>query len=825
MHSAYTSSNIISSNTSNDSLPQQQQPRPAKKQALAYRHSQSWSTASSDFKSVSSPPAQHPPLPTRTPPLLSAHFVGFNQQPRQQQQQQPSLQHQPSFTSASAMYSQQPPPTQEEQQAYQSRPNIQRTPSQNATLTLGSFAPLPVASPGAASSLSGRTAYHTPLTSPAYALDRTGYPPPIEPGLAAPITLAPPAAYAGTGVQPSFGSMMGIQTQQQSYESSSNSSGYYPPTTDAAMYSQQPTSGGYGMGMGASPLSATTVGGTALSRNPSTAYAGSSLLNSPPPGMLSNSGASPPPTGFSSSTMMHDPSSSLHSRTGSQQALQHLQHQQQQQQQQQQQHQRQNSANILAAQQQLQNGGRTTPGLGGKGGLLGPSNSGNRLNKHLIPSKNSGIFMAVILMEAVAVTTMVVIVFALIEARIKIKVQYLKTVPVYLSIFVLGMVFEFIVALDAVRLKNTIQVVGVAIFNVALTVTAALEITQVRDALQRQDLDFGGIPCDGNRQKLCSAVDTLYYPSVQRYLIVVPILTGLAQIPITVMAYYLFKDFGWAIYRKIGADLRIRNMFMWYQVFVVWLKFDFFFGGAFTIAYLIIVANKDDWEYPLTIAAVPAAFFFLLLAAFAVRREVKFLMWICIGGFVAGIVYFLYKLASIFVSSTADEYTTVRLTLPFFSIFATVSLMFTTINACICLYNFGKGLREAHDSFGTFGGLWNNSRKRRGGGLRDSLGNRLDRSNSSANQLNRFGAGAGAAGADGVVGGGFSEGGMGERKMSLNTSLDSSTGMKRVMMGGNGLGGGGPGGAVGVIGEDDGMFEMTPGTGTMPPRRPRISID
>ncbi|KAE8216855.1 hypothetical protein CF327_g40 [Tilletia walkeri] len=797
MNSGYNSNNTES----------QLSTRPPKKQpALSYRHSQSWSTASSDvlrsYTPVQSPPAQpHPPLPTRTPPLSSAKFTGFYQQ----------------SPSPAAMYSQ-----QQQQQAYPTRPDApQRTPSQNATLTLGSFAPLPVPSPSpgpsdlggrSASSASGRSAYYTPLTTPGYDAMGAGASENSSSrmGLAAPIALAPQATYpsssggggdpyAGNGAQPSFGSMM-HHPHQQGYEGSQGA--YYPDSQ--GMYGQHPSAS-----MGIPPAAAGGAASTSLSRNPSTAYAGSSLLNSPPPtGLLPNSNSSPPPAGFSSSTMMHDPNTSLHSRTGSQHALQ-----------------QQSSPAQLAQQQQMASGGRTTPGLGGKGGLLGPSNSTRVVNKHLIPSKNSGIFMAVILVEAIAVTTMVVIVFALIEARIKIKVQYLKTVPVYLAIFVLGMVFEFIVALDAVRLKNTIQVVGVAIFNVALTVTAALEITQVRDALERQDLDFGGIPCKSNPTGLCSAVDELY-PIVQRFLIVVPILTGLAQIPLVILSYYLFKDFGWAIYRKIGADLRIRNMFMWYQVFVVWLKFDFFFGGAFTIAYLIIVANKDDWEYPLTIAAVPAAFLILLLAAFAVRREVHFLMWVCIGGFIAGIVYFLYKLASIFVPRTANEYTTVRLTLPFFSIFATVSLMFTLINACICLYNFGKGLREAHDSFGSFGGLWNNSRTRRGGGLRDSLGNRIGRSPSAANQLSRFNA---------AGGGGYSEGKMGEGKSSLNTSMDSSTGMKRVMMGGgsssgvigNGVGGMGMGmGNGGVIGEEDpGMFEMTGNGGTVPPRRPRISID
>lgn len=141
--------------------------------------------------------------------------------------------------------------------------------------------------------------------------------------------------------------------------------------------------------------------------------------------------------------------------------------------------------------------------------------------------------------EAIVVITMVAIVFGLIQVSESFlrrrrassetpsffsqtrvddrNNQDLKTVPVYLSIFVLGVIFEFGIALDAARLKNTIQVsptvrivpsrsipshapslfqcIGVAVFNVALIITAALEISQVRDALTIQDQDFGGIPC------------------------------------------------------------------------------------------------------------------------------------------------------------------------------------------------------------------------------------------------------------------------------------------------------------------------------------------
>lgn len=138
-----------------------------------------------------------------------------------------------------------------------------------------------------------------------------------------------------------------------------------------------------------------------------------------------------------------------------------------------------------------------------------------------------------------------------------------------LAIFVFGMLFEVIFALDAARLKNTIQCIGVSVFNVALIITASLEISQVRDAIRNQDeasgYNFLCDPSDQNSRKVCDLSNTLY-PTVEKFLIVVPVIVGLAQIPITILTWRLHTEFGWLIYKKLGADLSIRKMFLWYQV-------------------------------------------------------------------------------------------------------------------------------------------------------------------------------------------------------------------------------------------------------------------
>lgn len=37
--------------------------------------------------------------------------------------------------------------------------------------------------------------------------------------------------------------------------------------------------------------------------------------------------------------------------------------------------------------------------------------------------------------------------------------------------------------------------------------------------------------------------------------------------------YYVYRDFGWQVFKKIGADRSIKKCYMWYQVFLCILKF------------------------------------------------------------------------------------------------------------------------------------------------------------------------------------------------------------------------------------------------------------
>lgn len=217
----------------------------------------------------------------------------------------------------------------------------------------------------------------------------------------------------------------------------------------------------------------------------------------------------------------------------------------------------------------------------GKTGLSVATMSSRKRDK-LLPNRWAGAWMIAIFLESAVCIVMAALAFGYIQARVDREVQDLKTMSVYLALLLVGMVFQFLIALDAVRLKNTLQVVGVLVFNIAMCVAAALEIPQVRDALLAQDRAGGGVKCQAaDTVSRCDAISSLV-PKVRAFLIVVPIVIGVWEFILLSIAWRLWKEFSWSIYTNIGADLKLRNRYLWYQVYVVFLKFTFIFGIFFT---------------------------------------------------------------------------------------------------------------------------------------------------------------------------------------------------------------------------------------------------
>ncbi|KAK3625953.1 hypothetical protein LTR22_023353 [Elasticomyces elasticus] len=256
------------------------------------------------------------------------------------------------------------------------------------------------------------------------------------------------------------------------------------------------------------------------------------------------------------------------------------------------------------------------------------------------------------------------------------------TIPTYLALFIFGFIYELVLVWDALRLKNTIQVIGICVYNAGMLVYAAVEMTQVDEALQ-------------TLSSLPNAVDEGTWRDLRPWLIAAPCVIALGTVLLSFIAWKLYDEFAWTIYKHISADLRLKRRYLTYQVYIALLKFDFFFFLGFTVQFLVVVPNTSKVEFWLTVAALPITIVLLFLAAYFTRRESyvgqSFILFI----YCVGMAYFVFKLVRMYDADyhRVDEYRPARRSLTLFAVLTLIALVVTMVVACVCMRNFNKGLK------------------------------------------------------------------------------------------------------------------------------------
>lgn len=61
------------------------------------------------------------------------------------------------------------------------------------------------------------------------------------------------------------------------------------------------------------------------------------------------------------------------------------------------------------------------------------------------------------------------------------------TIPTFLTLFIFFFIYQLALVVDALRLKNTIQIIGLVILNLASMLYAAIQRDQIRDAFNPID--------------------------------------------------------------------------------------------------------------------------------------------------------------------------------------------------------------------------------------------------------------------------------------------------------------------------------------------------
>jgi len=247
-----------------------------------------------------------------------------------------------------------------------------------------------------------------------------------------------------------------------------------------------------------------------------------------------------------------------------------------------------------------------------------------------------------------------------------------RRLPVYMSIFAFAHVFQLGMAIDAVHNRNTLQFLFLTVFNAFFLIYAVVQIFEIRGSIPADTSGISDIPVN-----ILTAV--------------IPIVISVAEVAYIALGWKIWREFGWKVYKRLGADRRVKRMFAQYQIFLCIMKFDVFFFIGFSIQLIWLVLNRQNWEWYVTCAALPCSFLLLVDGILAARYENKQMMISFMLGCVGAMVYFVYKLIKIILNH--DTIQKAVMTLAAFAIIAIIFLLGTFVMAIIVLRNFGGGLK------------------------------------------------------------------------------------------------------------------------------------
>ncbi|KAG0182663.1 hypothetical protein DFQ28_011074 [Apophysomyces sp. BC1034] len=229
-------------------------------------------------------------------------------------------------------------------------------------------------------------------------------------------------------------------------------------------------------------------------------------------------------------------------------------------------------------------------------------------------------------------------------------------------------------AFDATIYQNAAEVITLAVLNILCTILAALQAANG----QKYNLNLSLSP-------IKTAISLEIAASA---------LLGVSAIVFAYLSYVVVREFGWVIYKKIGADVAIQRMYRTFQFFVLALKIDtfleFLVSGFYVLQVLLDsfdsltwVTEWDTWiELIVTIMVLPMLYFGrMAVSAESKKRMVIFILF-------QVLVIFQFLLVLLQTVDPDDFWYT-------WMCFVLVGMVFsvaTAVLALLCMRNFNKGL-------------------------------------------------------------------------------------------------------------------------------------
>ncbi|KAJ1994718.1 hypothetical protein H4R33_000141 [Dimargaris cristalligena] len=290
--------------------------------------------------------------------------------------------------------------------------------------------------------------------------------------------------------------------------------------------------------------------------------------------------------------------------------------------------------------------------------------------------------------------------------QINAAIKNADAIVVYFALYIAAQLFQVYLCLNATYNKNTIQVIALAVFNFCLFGYSIVQVFQ-REKSISAIVDL--LP-----DSTIAETSKLSLPKTFGYVVIS--LAAVFALALIFQAYRLYQVYGWSVYKKIGADMRMRRIYRSYQIFIVFLKVDVFFFVGFSVQYIVLVIIPSESIVDLVIHVIVSlciSIVLLSVAFISVRREHRVGMVVFLLGLLGLFIYFIIKLYQIHNPSSflyncepvcpnydlscrsncIDKFGSSRIVLSMFLVLDILLDIVTGAVAYMTLKNFGNGLK------------------------------------------------------------------------------------------------------------------------------------
>ncbi|KAJ5351252.1 hypothetical protein N7541_002051 [Penicillium brevicompactum] len=266
----------------------------------------------------------------------------------------------------------------------------------------------------------------------------------------------------------------------------------------------------------------------------------------------------------------------------------------------------------------------------------------------------------------------------------QVPVSYL--IPINLAILIFACVYESVLTLDAIHNKNNILLFAICISNACSFAYAVMQYQLMETTTTRLFHDRFGYP---------TLIDTTrnVWSLVQPAEVIVSIVTGICTLAMIPCVYLLHREYSWAIYKCVNGSRKTRMRYLFYEIFLVLIKVNFYFLIGFIVQYNLIYVHTKNLEWTLAMCLIPAAFICMLLGVYFVQHERTWGVIGIIVCYLGVIAYLISRIIILFGDSILGK--DMMLLFAFASLALTVA---TVVCAIVCITNFDRGFKKINRS-------------------------------------------------------------------------------------------------------------------------------